>query len=276
MIELFRRLLRTRQGAIAIILLLIIVIACVAGPFVAPHDPDAISFLGRFHPPDAQYWLGADELGRDVFSRLLIGAGRTVPIALMATLLGTLSGAVIGTLSAYLGGRWDEAIMRTIDAVMAIPGLLLALLIVNTLGKGEFNAMMAIAVAFVPGMARITRSVALVARRQDYVGAAIARGESSAWIVLREMLPNVAAPVVIETTIRVAFAVMLFATLSFLGLGAQPPASDWGLMVADGRRYLHQAPWMIIGAGVAIALTAISFNLLGDGLRDALNPRDER
>src|SRR5580692_6669165 len=107
MIELFRRLLRTRQGAIAIILLLIIVIACVAGPFVAPHDPDAISFLGRFHPPDAQYWLGADELGRDVFSRLLIGAGRTVPIALMATLLGTLSGAVIGTLSAYLGGRWD-------------------------------------------------------------------------------------------------------------------------------------------------------------------------
>ncbi|HTC08508.1 MAG TPA: ABC transporter permease [Acetobacteraceae bacterium] len=276
MIELFRRLLRTRQGAIAIILLLVIVIACVAGPFVAPHDPDAISFLGRFHPPDAQYWLGADELGRDVFSRLLIGAGRTVPIALMATLLGTLSGAVIGTLSAYLGGRWDEAIMRTIDAVMAIPGLLLALLIVNTLGKGEFNAMMAIAVAFVPGMARITRSVALVARRQDYVGAAIARGESSAWIVLREMLPNVAAPVVIETTIRVAFAVMLFATLSFLGLGAQPPASDWGLMVADGRRYLHQAPWMIIGAGVAIALTAISFNLLGDGLRDALNPRDER
>jgi peptide/nickel transport system permease protein len=276
MTELLRRLVRTRHGAIAVVLLSIVAIACIAGPFVAPHDPDAISFLGRFHPPDAQYWLGGDELGRDVFSRLLIGAGRTVPIALLATLLGTLSGAVIGTLSAYLGGRWDEAIMRTIDAVMAIPGLLLALLIVNTLGKGEFNAMMAIAIAFVPGMARVTRSVALVARRQDYVSAAIARGENGTWIVLREMLPNVAAPVVIETTIRVAFAVMLFATLSFLGLGAQPPASDWGLMVAEARRYLHQAPWMIVGPGVAIAMTAIGFNLLGDGLRDALNPRDER
>ena len=166
--------------------------------------------------------------------------------------------------------------MRTVDAVMAVPGLLLALLIASTLGKSGINAMIAVAIAFIPGMTRVTRSVALAARRQDYVAAAIARGESGSWIVLREMLPNVAAPVAIETTIRVAFAVMLFATLSFLGLGAQPPASEWGLMVAEARRFLHQAPWMIIFPGAAIALTAIGFNLLGDGLRDALNPRDER
>jgi peptide/nickel transport system permease protein len=159
---------------------------------------------------------------------------------------------------------------------MAIPGLLLALLVANTLGKGSVNAMLAIAVAFAPGMARVTRSVALTVRRQDYVSAAIARGESSAFIVISEMLPNVLGPVVIESTIRVAFAVMLFATLSFLGLGAQPPASEWGLMVSEARRFLHQAPWMIVGPGAAIALTAIGFNLLGDGLRDALNPRDER
>ncbi|MBV9783990.1 MAG: ABC transporter permease [Acidisphaera sp.] len=270
------RLLRTPQGAMGLVILVLIAAICAIGPDIAPVDPEKIDFLGRFRVPGAAHPFGADQLGRDVLSRLLAGARTTVPMAVAATLLGTLSGAVIGTVSAYLGGRWDEAIMRTIDAVMAIPGLLMALLVVNTLGKGSLNATLAIAVAFAPGMARVTRSVSLAARRQDYVSAAIARGEGGAWIVFREMLPNVVAPVVIETTIRVAFAVALFATLSFLGLGAQPPASDWGLMVAEARPFLHQAPWMLVAPGAAIALTAIGFNLLGDGLRDALNPRDER
>jgi peptide/nickel transport system permease protein len=276
MTELLGRLLRTPQGLMGFVLILLIAAICLVGPLLAPMDPEAIDFLGRFDAPGAAHLLGADQLGRDVLSRLLVGARDTVPVALAATLLGMLSGALLGTLSAYLGGRWDEAIMRTIDAVMAVPGLLLALLVVATLGKGEANAAIAIAVAFAPGMARITRSVALTARRQDYVSAAIARGERWDWIVFREMLPNVTAPVVIETTIRFAFAVMLFATLSFLGLGAQPPASDWGLMIAEARPYLHQAPWITIAPGAAIALTAIAFNLLGDGLRDAMNPRDER
>ncbi len=276
MIELSRRLLRTPQGAIGAAILILIAAICVLGGALAPHDPEAMNVLGRFRGPGGGFLLGSDEFGRDTLSRLLIGARATVPLALAATLIGTLSGAVIGTLSAYLGGRWDEAIMRSIDAIMAIPGLLLALLVANTLGKGSWNAMLAIAVAFAPGMARVTRSVALTVRRQDYVSAAIARGERSSFIVLHEMLPNVLGPVVIETTIRVAFAVMLFATLSFLGLGAQPPASEWGLMVSEARRFLHQAPWMIVAPGAAIALTAIGFNLLGDGLRDALNPRDAR
>ncbi len=276
MTELLVRLLRTPQGAVGAAILLLIAAICVFGGALAPHDPEAMSVLARFRGPGAGFLLGSDQFGRDTLSRLLIGARATVPLALAATLIGTLSGAVLGTLSAYLGGRWDEAIMRTVDAVMAIPGLLLALLVANTLGKGSFNAMLAIAVAFAPGMARVTRSVALTVRRQDYVAAAIARGERASFIVLGEMLPNVLGPVVIETTIRVAFAVMLFATLSFLGLGAQPPASEWGLMVSEARRFLHQAPWMIVAPGAAIALTAIGFNLLGDGLRDALNPRDAR
>jgi peptide/nickel transport system permease protein len=267
---------RTPQGAIGAAIIVVIAGICMLGGLVAPHDPETMNVLARFRGPGGDFLLGSDAFGRDTLSRLLIGARATVPLALAATLIGTLSGAVIGTLSAYLGGRWDEAIMRTVDAIMAIPGLLLALLVANTLGKGSFNAMLAIAVAFAPGMARVTRSVALTVRRQDYVSAAIARGESSAFIVVREMLPNVLGPVVIESTIRVAFAVMLFATLSFLGLGAQPPASEWGLMVSEARRFLHQAPWMIVAPGAAIALTAIGFNLLGDGLRDALNPRDER
>lgn len=276
MIEVLRRLIRTPQGAVACLLLLLLAAACLFGPALAPRDPEAIDFLGRFRPPGARNWLGADQLGRDVLSRLLVGARTTIPLALLATLLGTAAGAAIGTASAYLGGRWDEAIMRSVDAVMAIPGLLLALLLVSTLGKSSLNATLAVAIAFTPGMARITRSVALSVRRQDYIAAAIARGESGRWIVFREMLPNVAAPVIVETTIRVAFAVMLFATLSFLGLGAQPPAPEWGLMVAEARRYLHQGPWIVLAPALAIAATAIAFNLLGDGLRDALNPRDER
>jgi peptide/nickel transport system permease protein len=271
---LIRRLLRTPQGAIGMAILLLILLMVVFGPVVAPHDPDAIDFMGRFRPPGGRDWLGGDQFGRDVFSRLLVGARVTVPLAVLATVLGTLGGSVIGTISAYLGGRWDEAIMRSVDAVMAIPGLLLALLLVSSLGNGSLNATVAIAIAFVPGMARVTRSVALAVRAQDYVQAAVARGEGGGFIVVREMLPNVMGPVVVETTIRVAFAVMMFATLSYLGLGAQPPAADWGLMVAEARGFIHQAPWVMLAPAAAIGMTAIGFNLFGDGLRDALNPRD--
>ncbi len=276
MVDFFWRLLRTRQGALGAALLSLVLLACLFGPRLAPHSPEAIDFAGRFRPPGAKNLFGADQLGRDVLSRLLTGARETVSLALLATLLGTLAGSVIGTLSAYLGGRADEAIMRTVDAVMAIPGLLLALLLVSSLGKGSLNATIAIAIAFTPGMARITRSVALAVRRQDYIAAAIARGERGWFIVLREMLPNVAGPIIVETTIRVAFAVMTFATLSFLGLGAQPPSAEWGLMAAEARRFIHQAPWIIFAPAAAIGITATGFNLLGDGLRDVLNPRDER
>ena len=271
--ELFRRVIGTPQGSVGLALLIAVLLVVVFGPLLATHDPEAMSVINRYKPPGAAYILGTDHFGRDIFSRLLIGARTTVLMALLATLLGTVAGAVIGTTSAYLGGWVDEAVMRTVDAVMAIPGLLLALLIVSTMGKSAFNAVIAIAIAGAPGMARITRSVALAVRKQDYVSAAVARGEGAAYIILREMLPNVVAPVVVETTIRVAFAVMVFATLSFLGLGAQPPAPEWGLMIAEARRFMHLSPWMIVWPSLAIAFVAIAFNLFGDGLRDALNPK---
>jgi peptide/nickel transport system permease protein len=273
MIELIRRLLRTPQGALGLSIVVLVLVLILVGPLAAPHDPDAMAPLTRYKGPGPAYWLGTDQYGRDILSRLLYGARATVVMAFLATALGSIVGAVIGTLSAFLGGRADEAIMRTVDAVMSIPSLLFALLIANLLGKSSVDAVMAIGIAFAPGMARITRSVALTVRKQDYVHAAIARGEGGAYIVLREMLPNVAAPIIVEATLRIAFAVMLFATLSFLGLGAQPPASEWGLMVAEARRFMHLSPWMILWPSLAIALVAIGFNLLGDGLRDALNPR---
>jgi peptide/nickel transport system permease protein len=273
MTDLLSRLLRSPQGAIGLVLVSLALLAALIGPLLATHSPEGLFPLTRYKGPSAANWLGTDQYGRDIMSRLLYGARTTIVMAVLATALGTLAGAMIGTTSAFLGGRADEAIMRTVDAILSVPSLLFALLIVNLLGKSSINALLAVGIAFSPGMARITRSVALAVRKQDYVNAAIARGESSLYIVLREMLPNVIAPIVVEMTIRVSFAVMLFATLSFLGLGAQPPAPEWGLMISEGRKFMHLSAWMIIWPSLAIATVAIGFNLLGDGLRDALNPR---
>jgi peptide/nickel transport system permease protein len=270
--EVLSRLVRTPQGPIGVFIIALIAVMVAFGPLLAPNDPDAISLLQRYRPPGAGHWLGTDHLGRDLLSRLLHGARSTVLLAMLATMCGTLTGALLGTASAFAGGKVDDWLMRTIDAVMAIPSLLMSLLVVSTLGRSATNGVLAIAIAFVPGMARITRS-ALAVRKQDYVSAAIARGESAGYIIIREMLPNVVAPIIIEMTIRVAFSVMLFATLSFLGLGAQPPASEWGLMVSEARKFMHLSAWMIVWPCAAIALVAIGFNLFGDGLRDALNPR---
>lgn len=271
--DVMKHLIRSPQGAVGLFILVVAALMVCGGAHIAPYDPESISILARYKAPSAEHWFGTDQLGRDIFSRVMVGARATIVLSLLATLMSMVTGAVIGTASAYLGGKTDEAIMRTMDAVMSIPSLLFALLIVSTLGQSSFNAVLAITIAFVPGMVRIARSVSLAARQQDYVSAAIARGEATHYIILREMLPNIVAPIIVEATIRVAFAIMLFATLSFLGLGAQPPEPEWGLMVSEARAYFFNAPWMMLIPGVAIALVAIGFNLLGDGLRDVLNPR---
>ncbi len=273
MTELLKRLVRHPQGAIGLGLATILLLAIVLGPWIAPYDPEEFHFLARLAPPSADFWLGTDQFGRDILSRLLWGARSTVLLGLTATLIGTGLGAAIGIFSGFIGGRTDEAIMRVVDATMAIPNLLFALLIVTVLGPSGVNAVIAIGIAFAPGMARIARSVTLAARNHDYVAAAVARGESAAYIMGREILPNMVAPVIVEGTIRVAFAIMLLATLSFLGLGAQPPAPEWGLMIAEARGFMFRSAWTILWPGLAIATVAIAFNLLGDGLRDVLNPR---
>jgi peptide/nickel transport system permease protein len=273
MIEFLKRLLRTPQGAIGLLIVLLALVIVLFGPSLAPHDPESLAPLARYKPSSLNYLMGTDQYGRDILSRLLIGGRATISMAVLATVAGTLVGALIGTTSAFLGGRADEVIMRTVDAVMSIPSLLFALLVVNLLGSSTANALIAVAIAFAPSMARVTRSVALSVRKQDYISAAIARGERSSYIILREMLPNVVAPIIVEMTIRISFAVMLFATLSFLGLGAQPPAAEWGLMVSEARQYMHLSAGILIWPSLAIAIVAVGFNLLGDGLRDALNPR---
>lgn len=275
LINTLRALMRSPQGAVGTVLVFLLLLISVFGPLLAPQDPESFNFGARFEPPSAEFLFGTDWFGRDLFSRVLVGARSTVLLAILATFIGTASGALIGIFSGFVGGWVDELIMRTIDAIMAIPGLLLALMILTVLGSSSLNAVIAIGIAFAPGMARISRSTTLAVRELDYVSAARARGEGKLWIIFAEILPNMVAPVIVEATIRVAFAIMTLATLSFLGLGAQPPSPEWGLMIADAREHMFRSPWPILAPGISIALVAIAFNLLGDGLRDVLNPHSQ-
>lgn len=275
MIRTFNALMRNPQGAVGLVLTGLLIALVVFGPWLAPANPESMNFGDRFASPSAQFPLGTDWFGRDLLSRVLVGAQSTVLLALLATIIATIVGSLVGIISGYLGGTFDDIVMRIVDAIMAIPGLLFALLIISALGSSALNAVIAIGIAFSPGMARISRAVTLQVRALDYVAAARSRGEGPGWIVLAEILPNVAAPIIVEATIRVAFAIMTLATLSFLGLGAQPPAPEWGLMISEGREHMFRSPWPIIVPGAAIALVAIGFNLLGDGLRDVLNPKAE-
>jgi peptide/nickel transport system permease protein len=275
MIKVFSRLWRHPHGMVGLGLLTVLIFEIVLGPAVAPYDPETFHLSSRLVGPSADFLLGTDQFGRDIFSRLLWGARTTVLLSVVATLIGSLIGGVIGIFSGYLGGRVDEIIMRIVDALMAIPSLLFALLIITVLGASGINAVIAIGIAFSPGMARIARSVTLSVRTRDYVSAAVARGESSFWIMTFEIAPNILAPVIIEATIRVAFAIMLLATLSFLGLGSQPPAPEWGLMISEARTFMFRNVWTIVWPGLSIAMVAITFNLLGDALRDVLNPKND-
>ncbi|NQW10332.1 MAG: ABC transporter permease [Alphaproteobacteria bacterium] len=270
------RLLINPLGLPGTILLLIALVLVVLGPELAPYDPLKFHPRDRLQGPSLTYWFGTDQFGRDVFSRMLVGARSTILFGLVATALSTIAGSIIGILSGYIGGRTDELVMRAMDSIMAIPNLLLALLIVTVLGPNVTNAVIAVAISFSPSMARISRSVTLSVRTRDFVNAAFARGEGPTYIVFREILPNVVAPIIVEASIRVAFAIMIGATLSFLGLGAQAPASDWGLLVAEARTFMFRNPWLVVFPSLGIGLVAIGFNLFGDGLRDVVNPQVDR
>ncbi len=261
------------HGTLGSLLMVLLAAVVLFGPQMAPYSPTQFHAGHRLEAPSASFLLGTDQFGRDVLSRVLAGGRDSVLFGVVSTFLATLVGLAIGVFSGYVGGRTHDVLMRLLDSVMAIPTLLLAMLVVTLLGPGQVNAILAVAISTAPGMARVARSSTLDVRTQDYVQAARARGESRLYIMFSEVLPNTIAPVIVEASIRVAFSIMLGASLSFLGLGAQPPSSDWGLMTSDARNYLFDAPWMIVGPGLGIAVAAMAFNLLGDGLRDALNPR---
>jgi peptide/nickel transport system permease protein len=267
------RLLHNRSAVVGLAILVVLLIVAVAGPWMAPFDPFQQSFVVQLTGPSGAHHLGTDQYGRDILSRILYGTRSALLAGLVANGIATLLGVLIGLTAGYYG-RWiDSLLMRFTDIMLSFPYLLLALIIVSILGTGLTSAIIAIGIVYTPQFARLTRGTVLEAREREYVEAARALGVPSPSVMRRHILPNVLAPIMVMATLTVGLAIVETAGLSFLGLGAQPPAADWGAMLADGRSYMLSAPWIATFPGVAILITVFGFNLLGDGLRDALDPR---
>lgn len=248
-------------------------ILAIIGPYITPYPFDELHFGTRLSPPSSDFWWGTDRYGRDIFSRVIAGARLTVFMAGAGTIIGVTIGLLIGLFSGYVGGWIDEILMRLTDIAMSFPGLLLAMLVIAALGSNEINAVLSIGIVFTPKVARVVRSATLGLRHVQFVEAAEVRGESNSYIIFREILPNVWPPIIVETCIRLSYAVLLVVSLSYLGLGAQPPAPDWGLMIAKERAFLVTAPWVVFAPAAAIVSLIIGVNLLGDGMREWLAAR---
>lgn len=242
-------------------------------PWIAPHPWDTISMRTRFLAPNATYWLGTDEYGRDVLSRLLMGARLSIGMGVAATLFSLAIGVPMGLAAGYFRGWVDEALMRLADVLMAIPPIMLGLLVLAVTPPALWKTALAVGFVYIPPIARLARSVTLTLANEEFVQAAKARAESTSYILFREILPNAWPPLIVEASLRVTYAILLGSALSFLGLGAQPPSSDWGLMISEARSFLDRAPWIALAPGLAMCLLVIGINLLGDGARERLDPR---
>ncbi len=265
---------RRPLGAIGAGIILLMAMAAATAGLLAPYDPLANDYAAMLAAPGREHWLGTDAHGRDVLSRILYGSRTALMVGLGASLLGATLGSLIGVASAYFGGRTDLFVQRIMDVFFAFPVIILALAVVAVLGTGAGNVILAIATPMVPRCARVVRSSALSVREMPYVDAARASGFGHARIILRHMLPNVMAPILIMATAFLGEAILLEASLSFLGLGVQEPTAAWGLMLRGAAvEFAESAPWMAIFPGLAISLAVFGFNLFGDSLRDALDPR---
>jgi peptide/nickel transport system permease protein len=268
-----RRATRRRPALIGLAILVLFAAMAVLAPVLAPADPIQTNYALIRKPPSALHWLGTDELGRDLLSRIIWGARASLMAGIVSVTLAAVLGVPLGLASGYAGGKTDVAIMRVIDAVLSIPFLILAIAMATFLGPSLDHAMLAIGLSAVPVFARLTRGQALSAAKEEYVEAARAIGNPPWRVALRHILPNVLPPIVVQATLAIARAIIAEAALSFLGLGQQPPQPSWGSMLNAARAYLSQAPWLAIAPGGAIFLVVLACNLLGDGLKDALDPR---
>lgn len=270
----FSTLRRYPSALVGSVLVSLLLLVALLAPVLAPYDPLKLNPRERFLPPSAEHIMGTDEYGRDVFSRILIGSRTSLGIGLSVTAICAVAGGLIGLSSGYFGGRVDELIMRSMDILMAFPGILFALLILSMLGSNTLNVIIAISITGIPKTARVARSSCLNVRSEEFIEAAKARGDSTWYILLAEILPNAVQPIIVEASIKVGFVILTASSLSFLGLGTQPPTPDWGLIVGAAREYIFESPMLIVWPILAIAVTTISFNLLGDGLRDILDPKE--
>jgi peptide/nickel transport system permease protein len=257
---------------VGIVVLAAVLVVALLAPILATHDPIANSLLERIRPPSRAHLFGTDDFGRDVWSRVVWGSRVSLVVALIVVGVAALGGAGVGVLSGYFGGRFDVLTMRVVDTMLAFPALLLALAVMAGLGSSLLNVIMAVAVAFLPRFARVQRAVTLTVREREFVVAAVALGGTHWRILTRHVIPNCLAPVLVMITVSAADAILVESSLSFLGLGVQPPAPTWGAVISDGRSFLQNAPWISGLSGAAIMVTVLGLNLLGDGLRDLLDP----
>jgi len=254
-------------------IVLVLAILAVLGPWIAPYDPTAFAVRLRFSPPMAAHPFGTDEFGRDVFSRVLVGARFSIAMGFGATAISLLLGVPLGLLAAFHRGVIDEILMRALDLLISLPPILLGLLILAVTPPSLWKTIVTVGIVYVPILARLTRSVALGLLQEDFVTAAHARAEGAVSILLREILPNAWPPIIVECGLRITFAILLGSSLSFLGLGPQPPSSEWGLMISESRQFISQAPWIGLAPGLSLGALLVSINVFGEGLREWLDPR---
>ena len=264
---------RNRAASVGLVLLLLVCLAAIFAPWVAPYDPVQIKLSMKLKPPSLEHLMGTDHFGRDIFSRMLYGGRTSLSVGLLVVGFAFAAGVPVGLLSGYFGGKVDNAVMRLVDAFLTFPPLLLAVALVGLLGPDIQNVMLALGLVQAPILARMVRGSALAVREDVYVTAARALGASPVRIVLSHMLRNMISPIVVQLTVIFSAAVVAEASLSFLGFGTQPPAPSWGRDMSEARRFLADAPWMFMAPTSVIAICVLSINFMGDGLRDALDPR---
>ncbi len=270
----WRRLRYSITARIGMVITLIIILAALITPIVDPYDPklDADLSISR-QSPSAQHIFGTDQLGRDIFRRILHGASLSLSVGVVAVATSGIAGTILGLVSGYFGGGTDMVIMRIMDILLAFPSMLLAIAIVAVRGNGLFNTIIAISIVGIPGYARLVRSMVLTLREREFILASHMIGVRTPFIIFRHILPNSLSPIIVSATMGIGGAILTAAALGFLGLGAQPPAPEWGTMISEGVPFLRQTPHMVFFPGMAIMLSVLGFNLLGDGLRDALDPQ---
>ena len=271
--EVLRRAAGARLAPLGAAVLLLAVLVALAAPVVAPHDPLRQNLGNALAPPGRAHLLGTDNVGRDVMSRVIWGTRVSLVAGFVSVAIAALAGGLLGVLAGYRGGRVDGLVMRLMDAVLSFPPLVLALALGAVLGAGLTGVLIALGVVYTPTFARLMRGQVLAVKARDYVDAARALGAPSWRIAWHHVLPNAATPIVVQASLSVAFAILAEASLSFLGLGIQPPQASWGSMINAGRGYLQQAPWIVFGPGAALFVTVVGLNFVGDAVRDALDPR---
>ena len=268
-----RRLSRDRAAVAGLVVVAALVVVALLAPAIVPYDPIDQSFRIKLQAPSTEHLLGTDEFGRDVLSRILVGTRVALGVGIVPVAIALVIGVTLGIIAGYFGGGVDQVVMRVIDVLLAFPWLLLAIGIMAILGPGIQNVVIAVAIVYIPAFARIVRGSVLSIKEKEYVEAARAMGQPNTQIIVRHVLANAWAPIIVLATLSIGQAIIYAAGLSFIGLGTQPPDADWGVMLTSGREYLRDAPWLGFFPGLAILITVLAFNLFGDGLRDALDPR---